>query len=69
MSLKGFHIFFIIISTMLSLALGAWCIWIDLVEGVSSYVPGAIASFATAVALVVYGVWFYRKMKRLGIIS
>jgi len=25
---------------------------------------GAIASFAAAIALMVYGVWFYRKMKR-----
>ncbi len=28
-----------------------------------------IASFLCAIALVIYGVWFYRKMKRLGIIA
>ena len=32
-------------------------------------VAGAIASFASALALVLYGVWFYRKMKRLHIIT
>ena len=69
MSLKGFHIVFIIFSTLLALGIGAWCIWVDLVEGASIYLAGAICSFVVAVALVVYGVWFYRKMKRLRIIT
>jgi hypothetical protein len=42
---------------------------VNLVEGVPVYLAGAIGSFACAVGLIVYGVWFYRKMKRLGIIS
>ena len=58
MSLKGFHIVFIIFSTLLAL-----------VEGAPVYLTGAIASFGCAIALVVYGVWFYRKMKRLRIIT
>ena len=69
MSLKGFHIVFIIFSTLLALGVGAWCVWVDLVEGASIYLAGAICSFVVAVALVVYGVWFYRKMKRLRIIT
>jgi len=69
MSLKAFHIVFIVFSTLLAIALGAWCIWVNLVEGVPVYLAGAIGSFACAAALIVYGVWFYRKMKRLGIIS
>jgi hypothetical protein len=69
MSLKAFHIVFIVFSTLLALALGAWCIWVDLVEGAPIYLSGAIASFIVAIALIVYGVWFYRKMKRLRIIS
>ena len=69
MSLKGFHIVFVFFSTLLALGLGGWCIWLDLVEGTPAYLPGAIASFASAVVLVIYGVWFYRKMKRLGLIS
>jgi hypothetical protein len=48
---------------------GAWCIWVNLVEGVPVYLGGAIASFTAAIALIVYGIWFYRKMKRLGIIT
>jgi len=69
MSLKGFHIVFIIFSTLLALGIGAWCVWVDLVEGAPIYLAGAICSFVVAVALVVYGVWFYQKMKRLGIIT
>ena len=69
MSLKGFHIVFIIFSTLLALGIGAWCIWVNLVEGEPVYLAGAIFSFITAVALMVYGVWFYRKMKRLRIIT
>ena len=69
MSLKAFHFVFIIFSTLVALALGIWCIWLDLVEGSSIYLAGVLASFAAAVLLIIYGVWFYRKMKRLGIIT
>ncbi len=69
MSLKGFHIVFIVFSTLLALGIGAWCVWVDLVEGATIYLAGAIFSFIAAVVLVVYGVWFYRKMKRLRIIT
>ena len=69
MSLKGFHIVFIIFSTLLAVGIGAWCVWVDLVEGAPIYLAGAICSFVVAVVLVAYGVWFYRKMKRLRIIT
>jgi len=69
MSLKAFHIVFIIFSTLLALGVGAWCVWVDLVEGAPNYLAGAIASLVVAIALMVYGFWFYRKMKRLRIIS
>ena len=69
MSLKVFHIVFIVFSTLLALGIGAWCIWVDLVEGAPIYLAGAICSFVVAVALIVYGIWFYWKMKRLRIIT
>lgn len=69
MSLKGFHIVFIVFSTLLAIGCGAWCIWVDLVEDAPVYLAGAIASFVCAIALVIYGVWFYRKMKNLRIIT
>ena len=69
MSLKAFHFVFVIFSTLLALGVGGWCIWVNLVEDAPVYLAGAVASFASAIALVLYGVWFYRKMKRLGIIT
>lgn len=65
MSLKGFHIVFILFSTLLAVGAGIWCVWVNLTVGEPVYLSGAIASFLVAVALIVYGVWFYRKMKRL----
>jgi len=65
MSLKGFHIVFITFSTLLALGCGVWCVWLNLVVGSPVYIAGVICSFAAALALIIYGVWFYRKMKRL----
>lgn len=69
MSLKGFHIVFIIFSTLLALGCGSWCVWVNLVLGAPGYMAGAIACFAAAIALTIYGVWFYKKMKRLGLFA
>ena len=69
MSLKAFHIVFVIFSTLLAVGVGAWCVWVNLDEGAPIYLAGAIASFACAVGLTIYGIWFYRKMKRLRIIT
>ncbi len=69
MSLKVFHFVFITFSILLALGGGSWCIWVDLIEGVPVYRMGAICSFVAAFALFVYGIWFYRKMKRLRLIT
>ena len=69
MSLKAFHIVFIIFSTLLAFGTGVWCLWINFVAGAPIYVAGAAASFVVAIVLMVYGVWFYRKMKRLRIFT
>ena len=69
MSLKGFHIVFITVSTLLALGTGAWCLWIDSIHGTPAFRIGAICSFAAALGLISYGIWFYRKMKRLRIIT
>ena len=67
MSLRGFHIVFITMSTLLALGGGAWCLSVNRAAGAPVYLAGAIFCFAAAAALLVYGVWFYRKMKRLRI--
>jgi hypothetical protein len=69
MSLKGFHIVFITFSILLALGCGAWCVWADLVADEQGYLGGAIGSFLAALGLFIYGIWFYRKMKRLRIIT
>jgi len=69
MSLKGFHIIFITFSILLALGCGVWCIWIDLTADTTAYRAGAIGSFVAAVVLFIYGIWFYRKMKRLRLIT
>src|SRR5436190_11625435 len=69
MSIKGFHIVFIVFSTLLALGIGCYCVWVDLTVGEPVYRTGAIASFVSAVVLIVYGVLFYRKMKRLRLIT
>ena len=69
MSLKGFHIVFITFSTLLALGVAAWCVWVNMTVGEPVYLAGAIAGFLSAVVLMVYGVWFYRKMKRLRLIT
>jgi hypothetical protein len=69
MSLKSFHIVFITFSTLLALGVGAWCLWVNFVAGAPVFRIGAICSFVAAALLLIYGVWFFRKMKRLRIIT
>ncbi len=63
MSLKAFHIFFIIVSTLLAVALGVWAL--DQFGRSASRVHLALAvgSFVGSGVLVVYGIWFLRKLK------
>ena len=69
MSLKGFHIVFITFSTLLALGGFGLCIRMNQLAGGSGYLVGAVICLVAALALVVYGVWFYKKMKRLRIIT
>ena len=68
MSLKGFHIVFITFSTLLAFGIGVWCLWVNTIAGDPAYTVGAVCSFVAAVVLIVYGCWFWRKMKRLRLI-
>ena len=58
MNLKYFHLFFIAMSVMLAAFVAAW--------GVSNgSIVAACVSVASAIALIVYGTAFQRKMRRL----
>ena len=69
MSLKGFHIVFITFSTLLALGAAVWCLRVNQAAGAPVYLAGAIAGFVVAAGLIIYGIWFYKKMKRLRIIT
>ncbi len=63
MSLKAFHIIFIMVSTALCVFVGVWAIrdfgqsgsWVQLAFGVGSFIG--------SILLASYGVWFLRKLK------
>ncbi len=65
MSLKIFHIVFITLSTLLALGcgVGALAAYADRPSG--TLLAVAIGAFAAAVAMLIYGVWFLRKAKKL----
>jgi len=63
MSLKAFHVAFITLSTLLAAGFGAWSIAAYQARGEASYLALGIFSFLAAVALVVYGGYFLKKMK------
>jgi hypothetical protein len=64
MSLKSFHIVFITMSCALALAFGVWCLRVSRAEGEGPWMPAAMTSFAAAAALIVYGIWFLKKLRR-----
>jgi hypothetical protein len=65
MSLKAFHVFFVIVSVLCALGFGAWSIAEYLRTGKGSVLLLGILGFAAAAALVWYGLWFLRKLKNV----
>ncbi len=62
-SLKGFHVFFIAISLILTLGFGVWEIRDYAEAGKRASLYLGAGSFAVALLLAVYGVWFLRKLR------
>ena len=65
MSLKAFHVFFVIVSVLCALGFGAWAIGDYLRTGSSGALVMAILGFIAAGALIWYGFWFLRKLKNV----
>jgi len=66
MGLSQFHVFFISVSTALSLGFGCWGV-LEFQQhdgGIATLVMGLL-SFAGAAALVRYGFWFKAKRQKL----
>ena len=61
MSLKAFHIIFIVLATALSALCATWSFRNEIA------IPFGIASAVAGVGLIIYGIWFIKKSK--GIIT
>ena len=57
MSLKGFHVVFVTLSTLLALGFAGWAL------GIGEHRALGVASLVVGLALPVYGWWFLRKTK------
>ena len=67
MSLKGFHIFFITISSLAAIAFGVWCFATPAAASQTFYKVTGALSIVVGIGLIVYGKSFLAKMKREGI--
>ncbi len=66
MSLKAFHIFYIIAATTVLLGFGVWA-GLDFAEsGNRVHLALGVGSVIGSIGLVWYGTWFLREMKDLG---
>ena len=63
MSLKDFHIFFIVVSTWLCIGFGVWGTRDFNHNGNLVHLALGVGSFLASVLLVWYGIWFLRKLK------
>ena len=66
MSLKAFHIFFLIVSIFCSLFFGMWAVNDWRATGETGTLVLGILSFVALAALIPYGIWFLRKLRNVG---
>ena len=63
MSLKAFHIVFIVVSVLCALFYGTWGIFMFLAEGSGIGLASGIAALFVAIGLIVYGNAFLKKFR------
>ena len=66
MSLKSFHIFFIVVSTLTTLGFGLWTIVRHFQGDASASLWLGIFSLIAGILLIGYGIRFFKKLKQLG---
>jgi flagellar biogenesis protein FliO len=64
MSLRAVHIFFISLSILLAIGFGGWEVQRYSQSGEMLELVAGILSFGVAIGLVVYGMYFLKKVKR-----
>ncbi|MDB6029038.1 MAG: hypothetical protein JWM68_5261 [Verrucomicrobiales bacterium] len=66
MSLKAFHIVFIVSSILLTLGFGGWCLSNFMEPGGSKRdLAAAVVSLVAAIGLFIYGRYFLKKLKNI----
>jgi len=65
LSLKTFHIVFVVLSTLLSLGFGLWAAMEYADRRAAGLLAAAVGSVLFAGLAVWYGVWFLRKLKHV----
>lgn len=65
MSLKAFHVVFVVVCTVFTVGFGIWAIRLYRSEGDVSAMVCGVLSLCGAVSLIVYGRWFLRKLKNV----
>jgi hypothetical protein len=65
MSLKAFHVFFVVVSTLCALGFGGWALADYARTGKGSVLALGVLGFLAAGALIWYGFWFLRKLKNV----
>jgi hypothetical protein len=65
-SLKTFHIFFIVMSIALCVGVGVWATQDFAQSGNGIHLALGVGSFIGSLLLACYGIWFLRKLKGEG---
>ena len=65
MSLKAFHIFFIVVSVVLAFGFGAWGVYVHLAGDDFAYLAMGLVSFVLGLVLIFYGINFLHKLKHI----
>ncbi len=65
MSLKAFHIVFVVVSSLLAFGFGAWALNQYLTSGGTANLAYGIGSLLAGIGLIVYGVIFLKKLKHI----
>jgi hypothetical protein len=66
MSLKGFHIIFVTVSTLLCVFLALWSFLLAPESSLTTLLIGGVG-IAGSLLMPIYGIYFYRKITRIHI--
>ncbi len=68
MSLKAFHLFFMTVSLVFSIAFGLWAFRAYRADGQTMNLVLSVASMLFAALLIPYGIWFLKKLRNVSYI-